>query len=123
MLCVGISGGFNFVHENVYKFGYGFSHDGAAALIEDGTVVAAIEEERLNRIKHSNKFPESALRFCLDRRNASVHDVECFAFYLREDCCNNILSRSYLYHEHEQTNRLVDTRSLLRDRLQQTFQC
>jgi carbamoyltransferase len=123
MLCVGISGGFNFVHENVYKFGYGFSHDGAAALIEDGAVIAAIEEERLNRIKHSNKFPEGALRYCLHRRNASPKDVECFAFYLREDCCNNILSRSYLYHEHEQTNRLVDTRGLLRDRLQQTFQC
>lgn len=122
MLCMGISGGFNFIYENVYKFGYGFSHDGAAALLEDGTVIAAIEEERLNRIKHSNKFPERAMQFCLDRRSARVEDIDHFAFYLREDCCNNILSRSFLYHEHEQTRRLVDTRSLLRDRLQQAFQ-
>jgi carbamoyltransferase len=122
MLCMGLSGGFNFVHENVYRFGYGFSHDGAAALVEDGTVVAAIEEERLNRIKHSNKFPEQALRYCLARAKARIEDVDRFAFYLREGCCNNILSRSYLYHEHEQSGALLDSRSLLCDRLGHTFQ-
>ena len=53
-----------------------FAHDGAAALIKDGSVVAAIEEERLNRIKHSNFFPTRAIRFCLDAAGASIGDLD-----------------------------------------------
>ena len=53
-----------------------FAHDGAAALIKDGSLVAAIEEERLNRIKHSNFFPARAIRFCLQEAGVSIADVD-----------------------------------------------
>ena len=43
-----------------------FYHDAAAALIKDGQIVAAAEEERFSRIKHDFDFPENAIKFCLD---------------------------------------------------------
>jgi carbamoyltransferase len=53
-----------------------YAHDGAAALIKDGSIVAAIEEERLNRIKHSNFFPLRAIRFCLQQAGVSITDLD-----------------------------------------------
>lgn len=47
-----------------------FYHDSAAALIEDGTVIAAAQEERFTRKKHDAGFPESAIRYCLDEVEA-----------------------------------------------------
>ncbi|GAA2798146.1 carbamoyltransferase family protein [Saccharopolyspora taberi] len=96
MLCLGFSGGLNRAHENPYQLPRAFTHDGAAALVEDGAVVAAIEEERLNRIKHSNKFPEHSLRYCLRRRGARVQDVDRFAFYATEEYCNALLTNLFL---------------------------
>jgi predicted NodU family carbamoyl transferase len=58
----------------------GFSfHDAAAVLIHDAAIVAAIEEERLSRQKHSNAFPRRAIRYCLDQGGISLGDVDCFA--------------------------------------------
>ncbi len=51
-------------------------HDGAAVAVRDGEVVAAIEEERLNRVKHSNFFPARSIRFCLERAGATLADVD-----------------------------------------------
>ena len=51
----------------MYILGLSFYyHDGSAALIKDGEVVAAGEEERFTRIKHDSSFPEKAIQFCLD---------------------------------------------------------
>ena len=91
MLCVGFSGGLNLVHENPSQQEFG--HDGAAVLVEDSEVIVAIEEERLNRIKHSDKFPVNALRFCLNRHGIKPHDVDCSAFYATEEYCNALLNR------------------------------
>jgi carbamoyltransferase len=43
----------------------GTGHDSAAAIVVDGELVAACEEERFNREKHSAKFPKQAMAFCL----------------------------------------------------------
>lgn len=51
-------------------------HDASAALVGDGGVVAAIEEERLDRLKHSNFFPRRAIRFCLDQAGAKLGDLD-----------------------------------------------
>ena len=51
-------------------------HDSAAVILRDGVVVAAIEEERLNRVKHSSFFPWRAIRFCLEQANATLRDVD-----------------------------------------------
>jgi carbamoyltransferase len=54
-------------------------HDSAAVLLLDGRVVAAIEEERLNRIKHTNCFPVQSIKYCLDESRLSLTDVDYIA--------------------------------------------
>jgi carbamoyltransferase len=81
MLILGFNGGGNLVHEEAFDLEAGASHDAAAVLIEDGEVVAGIEQERLDRIKHSNKFPVEAIQFCLDQRGAKLSDLDAVAYY------------------------------------------
>ncbi|MBO6520037.1 MAG: carbamoyltransferase [Rhodospirillales bacterium] len=58
-----------------------FYHDSAAALIEDGTVVAAAQEERFTRKKHDDRFPENAIQYCLDEAGIELNDIDFVAFY------------------------------------------
>ena len=58
-----------------------FFHDSAAALIEDGQILAAAQEERFSRIKHDDAFPIQAIRFCLEYAGISPADLECVVFY------------------------------------------
>jgi carbamoyltransferase len=58
-----------------------FYHDSAAALVDDGRVVAAAQEERFTRKKHDSGFPTSAIRFCLEFARASPGDIDFIAFY------------------------------------------
>jgi carbamoyltransferase len=51
-------------------------HDASAALVIDGKVLAAAEEERFTRVKHSKGFPVNAMRFCLDYAGITVNDVD-----------------------------------------------
>jgi carbamoyltransferase len=119
MLTLGFSGGLDRVHENPYSLAAAFSHDGAAALVEDGAIVTAIEEERLNRIKHSNKFPEEAIRYCLRERGVGVDDVDTFAFYATEEYCNGLLA--YLQRTRPNMPVLADARTHLSQLLGETL--
>ncbi len=58
-----------------------FYHDSAAALIEDGRITAAAQEERFSRRKHDSRFPENAITFCLARAGVALADVDYVAFY------------------------------------------
>src|SRR5437868_13517801 len=58
-----------------------FYHDSAAALIEDGQLVGAAQEERFTRKKHDSGFPQNAVQFCLDRAGIRLGDVDYVAFY------------------------------------------
>lgn len=58
-----------------------FYHDSAAALLRDGEIIAAAQEERFTRIKHDADFPEHALRFCLQQAGVRLRDVQSVAFY------------------------------------------
>lgn len=58
-----------------------FYHDSAAALIEDGHLVSAAQEERFTRKKHDAGFPQNAVQFCLDRAGIKMPDVDYVAFY------------------------------------------
>jgi carbamoyltransferase len=58
-----------------------FYHDSAAALIEDGRIVAAAQEERFTRKKHDSRFPQNAVRYCLDSAGARPADVDFIVFY------------------------------------------
>jgi carbamoyltransferase len=58
-----------------------FFHDAAAALLRDGMLVAAAEEERFSRVKHDFSFPERAIRFCLDRAGVAACDLDYVVFF------------------------------------------
>lgn len=82
MLTLGIAGGPELVHENLYGFSAKQLHDSAIVLVEDGEVIFAIEEERLNRIKHTNKFPSESLRSCLKSRGVKLEEIDIIAYYM-----------------------------------------
>jgi carbamoyltransferase len=58
-----------------------FYHDSAAALVLDGQIVAAAQEERFTRIKHDSAFPTHAIDYCLRQGGLSADDVDYVAFY------------------------------------------
>ncbi len=58
-----------------------FYHDSAAALIDDGEVVAAAQEERFSRKRHDSRFPRGAIAYCLAEAGVSAHDIDYVAFY------------------------------------------
>jgi carbamoyltransferase len=58
-----------------------FYHDSAAALIVDGKIIAAAQEERFTRKKQDASFPVNAVRFCLDFAKINLEDVDSIAFY------------------------------------------
>lgn len=58
-----------------------FYHDSAAALIEDGTILAAAQEERFSRKKQDSGFPVQAMEYCLHHGDTNLSDVDFIAFY------------------------------------------
>src|SRR5258706_3390839 len=65
----------------------GQDRDAAAGLICDGAVVAAIEEEKLSRIRHigmdyAGGLPERSIKFCLERGNLTFDEIDYIAYYL-----------------------------------------
>lgn len=58
-----------------------FYHDSAAALVEDGRVTAAAQEERFSRVKHDARFPQRAAAWCLAQGGLTLCDVDFVAFY------------------------------------------
>lgn len=58
------------------------THDAAAALVIDGAVVAAAEEERFTRVKQTKVFPDHAIRFCLAQAGIDAADIESIAFFV-----------------------------------------
>jgi carbamoyltransferase len=58
-----------------------FYHDSAAALVEDGRIVAAAQEERFTRKKHDASFPRNAVNYCLEAAGAKLADLDHIAFY------------------------------------------
>jgi carbamoyltransferase len=61
----------------MYILGINAYHgDAAAAIVRDGRLIAAAEEERFNRFKHSAGFPEQAIRYCLNEAGIGVEDLD-----------------------------------------------
>lgn len=58
-----------------------FYHDSAAALLCDGDLVAAAQEERFSRVKFDHRFPKLAVQFCLDEAGIRAEDVDYVAYY------------------------------------------
>ncbi len=58
-----------------------FYHDSAAALLRDGEIVAAAQEERFTRKKHDSSFPKHAIEYCLEEVGCTLADIDHVAFY------------------------------------------
>ncbi|MEX0923866.1 MAG: carbamoyltransferase [Rhodovibrionaceae bacterium] len=58
-----------------------FYHDSAAALVVDGEIVAAAQEERFTRKKHDAGYPANAIRYCLEEGGVSLAEIDYVAFY------------------------------------------
>ena len=58
-----------------------FYHDSAAAIICDGKIVAAAQEERFSRLKHDSNFPQLALKNLLEHTNTSLSDIDYVVFF------------------------------------------
>jgi carbamoyltransferase len=111
MLTLGLAGGLDPVHDDSLDTPDNYTYDGAAVLVEDGRIVAATEEERLNRIRHSNKFPFQSIRFCLEQHGARIQDVDRIAYYVHEEAANALLARLYL--SRPEIEPRVDARTML----------
>src|SRR5215471_18090222 len=58
-----------------------YYHDSAAALLEDGKIVAAVQEERLSRKKHDPRFPQNAVSWCLSNAGVPLSELDYVVFY------------------------------------------
>ena len=58
-----------------------FYHDSAAALVVDGKIIAAAQEERFSRIKHDPKYPFNAVKYVLSEANLSLSDIDHIVFF------------------------------------------
>src|SRR5207253_9400260 len=58
-----------------------FYHDSAAALVVDGTIVTAVQEERFSRVKYDAEFPARAIAYCLGEAGLTPEQLDYVAFY------------------------------------------
>ncbi|NUT50158.1 MAG: carbamoyltransferase, partial [Saccharothrix sp.] len=114
MLTLGISGHFDLV-PTLYR---SYMHDAAACLVADGELVAAVEEERFNRIKKTNRFPTGAVRACLDLAGVRPRDVDAVGYYFDEDLLDQGLRSFQLSAPAYPAS---SGRDLLRERLRSRF--
>ncbi len=76
-------------------------HDGAAVLVEDGKILVAIEEERLNRVKHSPYFPFRSIGYCLEKAGITLDQVDLIAVNSLEEVFDFWVKNEFLDNPHE----------------------
>jgi carbamoyltransferase len=72
-----------------------YYHDSAAALLHDGRIVAAAQEERFSRIKHDAAFPSRAIAYCLSAAGITARELRFVTFYERPVCKFDRLIETY----------------------------
>jgi carbamoyltransferase len=78
-----------------------FYHDSAAALVQNGKVVAAVEEERFTRKKHTSDFPHKSVQYCLDTAGLKINDIDYVGFYeLPENKFDRLISTHMHFFPH-----------------------
>ena len=119
MMVLGISGFFNVARAPIYEsVSPHFYHDAAAALVIDGQVVAAAEQERFDRIKHSNNFPLDAIAACLEVAGVQYSDIDYIAFFFEEEHTDQDL---LALHVREPVNEFRFARELIMAALEARF--
>src|SRR5215467_6442571 len=102
MLVLGFHGGSKRDDED-NRVGFAL-HDSAAVLIKDGHVLSAIEEERLNRIKHSNCFPLQAIKYCLNEHHLDLTDVDRITTNFDETMIDFLVKHAFLENSELETS-------------------
>lgn len=72
-----------------------YYHDSSAALLKDGVVVAAVEEERFTRKKHDTTFPINSIEYCLKSQNITINEIDYIGFYEKP-----LLKFERILHQH-----------------------
>ena len=115
MIVLGLNCGFSRPEDEfIPNLPHWFGHDAAAVLMVDGEVMAAVEEERLNRLKHTNKFPTQAVTECLAQGNLRLSQVDRVAYCFKEE--DNDKELGILYGQSTNTP-IVYSRELIAARL------
>jgi len=115
MAVLGLSGFFGTESEDYDPVAFFASyHDAAACLVQDGRALAAAEEERFNREKHTNRFPLSAIRACLDVAGLPAHKISHVAYFFEESYTDLELTRVAI---DDPAMPLPPVRDLLHERL------
>ena len=97
MMVLGLSGFFSPEDRELVPItNPGFFHDAAACLIKDGELVAAVEEERFNRIKQTSKFPVNAIRACLASGGVAPSQIDAVGYFFAEYAIEPFLDSLYL---------------------------
>jgi carbamoyltransferase len=107
-MILGIHGGYKREYEDD-PVGYAL-HDSTAVLIDDGEIVTAIEEERLNRIKHTNCFPVLAIKHCLSSGGVGLKDLDAIAINSAQYVADAVEKTRFI---EDPTSRLLDGRRRL----------
>ena len=58
-----------------------FYHDSAACIVSSGEIIAAAQEERFTRVKHTADFPKNAIKFCLEESGFKIDELDAIVFY------------------------------------------
>jgi decarbamoylnovobiocin carbamoyltransferase/7-O-carbamoyltransferase len=95
-----------------------YSHDAAACLVADGELIAAAEQERFNRIKHTTKFPTDAIRACLEIAGVTPDQVDGVGYYFGELFSDQALNSWYAAIP---TLPTLTAREVIKDRLRENF--
>ncbi len=73
-----------------------FYHDSAAALIQDGKIIAAASEERFTRIKNDNSFPAQSIAYCLSEASITIDQLDHIVFFEDTHLKFDRISRTYI---------------------------
>ena len=71
-------------------------HDSAACLVRDGIITAAAQEERFTRKKHDPRFPQNAIKYCLEESGITAQDIDYVVYYDKPFLTFERLLMSYL---------------------------
>jgi carbamoyltransferase len=97
MVVLGLTGGIDSIFLKTMMPSTGLGHDSSTVLLNESEVVCAIEEERLNRLKHTNKFCSSATKSCLEKNLTTLPVLAAIAIYASENFLNRKLKEFGLY--------------------------
>jgi predicted NodU family carbamoyl transferase len=97
MYVLGISGAFSKPSKEFFpEVPIWFYHESTAVLFKDGELITAVEEEKMNRLKHTTKFGVNAVQYCLDATGITLDEIDIVAYYFLPSYVNKELGLKYI---------------------------